>query len=269
MEETKERMTLADLDAFVFSKSVPLQVALQEVLKSAGDLDGKSCLAIGSVNAMLSYQLRRSGGQWQELVFDEVMAQNLQEVVGEEAHVYEGDSLPFRAKVFDLVVILSGLSEQRSDSSFVEMCHKVLKPDGRLLVCVPREKALTILNPLRSLIGLPTRSYTESRLFAILKNGFDVMHMRSYSRFFVELVNMCVQGLSRRQSDYLPEEKQRLHKVAYVFFWIAYQLDLLIFFTRGHRLIACAKRRGWRSREAPILVDGRSISEAVLSPIDR
>ena len=34
--------------------------------------------------------------------------------------------------------------------------------------------------------------YTESALFNILKDGFDVHHVRSYSRFFVEFVDAWV-----------------------------------------------------------------------------
>ena len=267
MNESEQAVTAADLSVHVFRKSVPMQVTLQEILKAIGELDGRNCLAIGSHNAMMSYQLRRSGGVWQELVFNKETAANIHDVVGEDVHVFEGSSLPFRAKSFDVVVMLNGLEEQPSDSAFIEMCHKSLKPDGQLVVCAPREKRMTLVSPVRALLGLTPGGYTERHLFTILKNGFDVMQMRSYSRFFVELVDAIVQGIARRRRDREPTTLLRLYTVAYVFYWIAYQLDLLLFFARGHRLIARAKRRGWRSRDAPILVDGRSISEAVLSPI--
>jgi SAM-dependent methyltransferase len=269
MSESEQTVTHADLSVHVFRKSVPMQVTLQEILKAVGELEGRSCLAIGSGNAMMSYQLRRGGGVWQELVFDEERAGSIHEVVGEDVHVFDGASFPFRAKSFDVVVIFNGLAEQPSDAAFVEMCHKSLKPDGQLVVCATREKRMTLISPLRSLFGLAPGGYTERHLFNILKNGFDVMQMRSYSRFFVEFVDAIVQGIAHRRYEREPGSLLRLYTVAYVFYWIAYQLDLLIFFSRGHRLIARAKRRAWRSRDAPILVDGRSISEAVLSPISK
>jgi len=269
MSESEQAITHADLSVHVFRKSVPMQVTLQEILKAVGELEGRSCLAIGSTNAMMSYQLRRGGGSWQELVFDDETAGNIREVVGEDVQVFEGASLPFRAKSFDVVVILDGLAAQPSDSDFIEMCHKSLKPDGQLVVCAPREKRMTLVSPIRALFGLTPGGYTERHLFNILKNGFDVMQMRSYSRFFVELVDAIVEGIAHRRRDREPAAIFGLYTVAYVFYWLAYQLDLLIFFVRGHRLIARAKRRGWRSRDAPILVDGRSISEAVLSPISK
>ncbi len=267
MSESGQSVTHADLNAHIFLKSVPLQVTLQEILKAVGDLQGRSCLAIGSENAMMSYQLRRGGGNWQELVFDDAMAEVIHELVGEEIRVFGGTSLPFGDKSFDVVVILDGLSSQTSDAEFIEMCHKVLKPDGRLIVCVPRQKKMTFIGPLRTLLGLTPGGYSESHLFGILKSGFDVMSMRSYSRFFVEFVDAWVRGLALRRRDRAPVGQRRVYSVAYAFYWLAYQLDLLIFMSRGHRLIACAKRRAWRSRDAPILVDGRSISEAVLSPL--
>jgi SAM-dependent methyltransferase len=269
MSESGQPVTRADLDAHIFRKSVPMQVTLQEILKVAGELKDKRCLAIGSTNAMLSYQLRRGGGVWQELVFDAAMAVTIRELVGEDVNISDDDSLPFSDKCFDLVVILDGLSDRASDAGFVELCHKSLKPEGNLIVCVPREKKMTLMGPLRSLLGLSTGRYTEGHLFAILKSGFDVMGMRSYSRFFVEFVDAWVLSMARRRRDREPAEQFRVYAIAYVFYWLAYQLDLLVFMARGHRLIACAKRRGWRSRDAPILVDGRSISEAVLSSLAR
>jgi len=269
MSEPCKDVTPADLDVHIFRKSVTLQVTLQEIVKAVGDLAGGSGLAIGSRNAMMSYQLRRSGGKWQELVFSEDIARNIHEVTGDDVPVFNGDSLPFSAKSFDVVVVMGGVAAQPSDADFIEMCHKVLKPDGRLVVCVPREKRMTLIRPLRRLFGLPPGGYSESHLFGILKHGFDVMNMRSYSRFFVEFVDAIVRGLAKRGLGHPPGDRFRLYSVAYGFYWVAYQLDLLIFFARGHRLIACAKRRAWSSRNAPILIDGRSISEAVLSPLAR
>ena len=57
----------------------------------------------------------------------------------------------------------------------------------------------------------------------------------------------------------------RMYSVAGIFYVLAAQLDMLLFFTRGHYLIAHAKRRAWRPRKTPVQSDGRTITEAVLS----
>lgn len=267
MSESEQGVTQAELDAHIFRKSVPMQVMLQEVARAMGDPDDRDCLVIGSTNAMLSYQLRRSGGSWKELVFDETTASNIHEIVGEAVPVYDGESLPFHAKSFDIVVVIGGVEAHAGDADFIQKCHHVMKPDGRLVVCVPREKTMSLVAGLCAMLGIDNSGYTERHLFGILKNGFDVMQMRAFSRFFMESVDAAVYALARRRQLRPPAGQLRLYTVAYVFYWLAYQLDLLIFFVRGHRLVASAKRRGWRSRDAPILVDGRSISEAVLRPI--
>jgi hypothetical protein len=48
-------------------------------------------------------------------------------------------------------------------------------------------------------------------------------------------------------------------------YWVALQLDYLGLLARGHVLLAHCRRRQWKLRTAPILSDGRTIHEAVLS----
>jgi SAM-dependent methyltransferase len=178
-----------------------------------------------------------------------------------------------------VVVVFNGMEGFPADDAFIEECHRILKPDGRLIVNVHHEKPFSLMRPLRSLLntirekrGLVCAGYSESQLFSILKHGFDVHHMRSYSRFFVEfvdrLVPVALEGMPIASSE-SARAIRRIYRVASPFYWMAAQLDLLLFFTRGHCLVATAKRRAWRPRNAPILVDGRSISEAVLSKAAR
>ena len=56
----------------------------------------------------------------------------------------------------------------------------------------------------------------------------------------------------------------RFYSMLYPFFWLAAQLDKLLFFTKGYCLIGRARRRQWRPRRTPVLADGRSIAEAAL-----
>lgn len=258
----------------IFRKWLPLRVTLHEIVRALGDVEGQTCLDIGSPNGMLSHLLRRHGGKWESVAVDAESAQALRSVIGEEVHVMDGDRLPFKKKAVDVVVVIDFLERCRSDDTFIEECHRVLKPDGRLIVIARHTKKAPILSPLRTVcglspenIGLVRAGYTESELFSVLKNGFNVLHARTYSRFFVQLVDLFVQvSLRRRRAAGADSTSlRRLFSIAGPFYRIADQLDLLFFFTRGYYLIAAAKRRAWRPRDAPILVDGRSISEAVLS----
>jgi SAM-dependent methyltransferase len=184
-------------------------------------------------------------------------------------------ALPFKEKTFDAVVILGSLEDIHTDEAFIEECHRVLKTDGRLVINVPHIKDWSLINILRTVLGLTPEKrgmvrpgYTETDLFRLLKNGFDVHHMRSYSRFFLELadtVSLFLVGRPGKGGEGEDKKRLRVYSMFSPLYWLAFQLDILLFFTRGHHLIALAKRRSWRPRNAPVLVDGRSISEAVLT----
>ena len=273
MIDAGQVMSETEMDGVIFRKSLPLQIELQEVLTALAEPGDLACLEVGGTNAMFSYQLRRAGGRWHTLTADADAAARIREGLDADVGVWPVQGEPFPRDAFGTIVVTGCMLErQSSGASFVKACHRMLKPDGELIVCVAREKRFALLTPLARLLSstadpVATR-YSEGRLFGILKNGFDVSSVRTYQRFFTELVDMVVQRMARRRAGLNPVERQRFHAVAGVFYWFAYQLDALLLMTRGYRMIAVARRRDWRSREAPILSDGRSISEAVLRPID-
>lgn len=264
-------MASVELQTEAFRRSLPLQVCLQEIARAMGSPDGLTCLEIGSQNGVASLQFRKLGGTWHTVVANEELAESIRAIVPDQVHVAENGKLPYNKKLFDVVIVVGYLERFADDIAFIEQCHKILKPDGRLVVHVNRLGPWLLIRGLRRLLGLKHErigfarpGYTESHLFAVLKSGFDVHHVRAYSRFFVELTDAIVERLTLRHQAEDPRTR-RLLSVAGVFYRIAFQLDLVLLLSRGYRLIAVAKRRGWRPRNAPILVDGRSISEAVLS----
>jgi SAM-dependent methyltransferase len=250
---------------------------LQESLRFLdGGTEDKVCLDLGAGNAVVSYHLRKLGGEWHTVPGPEQGKPAVRAVVGKNVKESGGDGpLPFADKTFDVVVVFDALQRVRSPEDFIAECHRVMKPDGRLVVHVENVKRLSVIRALQSLArvtyerrGLVREGYTESALFALLKHGFDVYQVRSYSRFWVELVDLVVRALLARRDPSAPghaEGMRRLYSAASPFYRLAYQLDMLMVFTRGHQLVAVAKRRAWRPRNAPVLADGRSISEVVLS----
>lgn len=264
-----------DTGIFQLRHAVPLRMQLHETVRIAGDTDGLTCLDVGSPNGALSAFLRKQGGRWHSASLTDEAARQVRAAVEDNVHRLTDRTMPFKRKSFDLVVVFDGLEGFHADEAFIEECHRVLKPDGRLIVNVRHDKPVCLVQGLRSMLhairestGLLQAGYTESQLFSILKHGFDVHSVRSYSRFFVEFVDTFVtfflDGIVREMPG-AERGIRRIYLVASPFYWLASQLDLLLFFTRGHSLLASAQRRAWRPRNAPILVDGRSITEAVLS----
>lgn len=272
--EFSETMTLASVDAYLFRRSYVLQTELQEVLSAAGDLTGKRCLAIGADNAMFSYQLHAAGGTWKTLALDAAAAERIHEALEDQVGVMgRDDHWPQQEFSFDLIVLLGVLETRDVDVAFIERCHRLLKSGGRMIVTLMREKRVTLLKPLlRSRIcgnGAVRRIYTERRLYALLKCGFDVVQVRTHSRFFSTLCDWYILSLLQRAPSDDVVARMEVAKRSRWLYWVAYQLDCLLFFTRGHRMVALAMRHNWKSREAPVLMDGRSIGEAVLMPISQ
>jgi len=270
----KELTEEAKLELSVFKRALPMQVKLHEIIRSLGNTEKLVCLDIGADNAMMSHHLRKRGGEWYSAVKGQKECDAANAVVDGNVHIMEGKTLPFKKAFFDVLVVIDYLERAESDEGFIEECHRVLKPDGKLIVNVAQIRPWMVIRPLQQMMGLTFEKkglvrpgYSESQLFNILKHGFDVHNMRSYSRFFVELTDTFVQFLKARAGESDPGNNKKvknLYSMAYLPYRIGYQFDMLLFFTRGYNLIATAKRRAWRPRNTPVLVDGRSISEAVL-----
>jgi len=258
-----------------FRKSLPLQIALQETLRALGATNQRTCLEVGAVNGVFGHHLRRHGGTWRSVALSADTAKLVGAVLEEEVPIFENGRLPFEDKTFDDLVVCDALERVMADEAFIEECHRVLKPEGKLIISVRHHKKLSVIKPLQAVFGLtPERlglahaGYSETDLFVILKNGFDVMNMRSYCRLFTTLTDTFVQRSIMRRSMAQTGDAagmRRTYTVAGPFYRLAYQLDMLLFAARGFVLIALAKRRAWRPRTAPVLTDGRSLTEAVLT----
>ncbi|MDI6774257.1 MAG: class I SAM-dependent methyltransferase [Verrucomicrobiota bacterium] len=258
----------------IFRRALPLRVKLDEIIRAAGNTEGLSCLEVGLGNGVMSRHLRRRGGKWHTAVSSEALAASVRALVPDNVYVMDGQILPFHKKVFDAVIVSDVLERFEFHEPFIEECHRILKPDGRLILIVANRKPVSVIAAVRRLLGSPREKrglvvpgHTESELFSILKHGFDVHNLRTFSRFFVEITDACVESIAlRMQSNPNRGERGviRVYTAAIPFYALAAQLDMLLFFTRGHYLIVTAKRRAWHPRKTPVLADGRTIPEAVL-----
>jgi SAM-dependent methyltransferase len=268
----------AEKHAVVFRRLLPLQILLKEVMRMAGRTEGLSCMDFGASNCMLSYHLRKGGGQWRTVIVHQDDLDAFVAGLGAEVTVFDGGRMPLENKVFNRIVILDGMTGGDSDAALIEECHRCLRPDGQLILHVRRANRWSPLGLVRKVVGRPKQQgsrhdswpgYTETELFRVLKDGFDVHQVRPFGKFFLTLTELLTSRFTRvwGSDSGLVMERQSKRRLAIIglAYRLAYQLDMFLFMTRGHRLLVMAKRRAWRPRETPVLVDGRSISEAVLS----
>ncbi len=253
----------------LFNRSYLLRLRLRLIVQAIGPMEGRKILCIGTLPTALRARLLTTGGDW---TFSQESAAKL----------------AYRDGVFDRVIIIDHLEWVEDDYGIVAEAHRVLKSAGLLFVDTEHRKRWTVWRPLRKLFGVEDRparrvrdGYTERALFDILKDGFDIQETRSYSRFFVEgaetLLRLAVgafvaggrsDGVEEEEADDADELNQRIARIqtfAYPFCLIAAKLDWLIFFTRGYRIRAVARRRLWKPRRTPVLRDGRTLADATLN----
>jgi SAM-dependent methyltransferase len=272
----------------LFSKSLTKKAKWRRIRKMLGPVNDGIGLDIGSDSGVISYLLRQRGGEWYSVDADPVAVESIRSLVGDQVYLMEDASLPFNDESFDVIVIVDMLEHLEQDHAFVRECHRVLKPSGRLIVNVPHYKRFSALRGLRLLVGLTDAEhghvrpgYTAPQLFSLLKDGFDVQEIETYSRFFVELGDTFIRlgtklmdrsGRAGKKGRIVDEQLMRslgkafrAYAVVYPALWLVAQLDHLLFFTRGHMLIARTRRRMWIPRKIPVLNDGRSIADAAIN----
>jgi SAM-dependent methyltransferase len=240
----------------------PLQLELETVARVLGHLlsGNQACLGVGFASPVACRRLRACGGYWHAVAADRETCDRLAAALGEEVALSTPqDLLPFEDKQFDIVVLARGAltGDRAADTALVRECHRVLKVSGCLVLTVEYAKTFGLAQLLQPRALSRARGggqYTEAGLFDLLKTGFDWLGLRTYCRFWVQLVRQWV----GRQPDAADSP------LLAALYWAARAGDCLLFFTRGYLVTAYGRRKGWRPRQTPKLADGRSISEAVL-----
>ena len=263
METTAEAPSRLSPEAR-FHALLPQRMELAAVLRHLplSQLPRMSCLDIGMPNPVISRELRAHGGVWSTVARSPARAREASEFLGEETHCLGADgTIPFESHVFDCVVVARGILSALPDpEAFVRECNRVVRSTGLLVLSAQARRPFSLLGALRGPADRTrpeTVAFSESDLYQLLKNGFDVDAVDSYSRFFVERVRMRADAAARAGTPLPAVRLRRRYAVAGI-------LDRLVFWTRGNVIALSARRRQWSKRSAPVLTDGRKIGEAVL-----
>lgn len=253
-----------------FKCRLPQRMELDCIMKNLPRkrMGGKVMLDIGMPNPIMSALLRDSGGAWATIARSPEDAQEASQVLrAEVACLGAGGEIPFDQHSFDVVVVSLGMLTAMDDPLFfVKECNRVLKASGELIISTQFRKRFSLVNVLRRRAAgddrkaLVSRAYTERGLFSFLKTGFDVISESYFSRFFVELVRLREYGLVRGGAD----DETVCDDVGWRY-KLADQLDFFTLWSKGYVITVHARRRQWRERTAPVLADGRTIHEAVLT----
>jgi len=224
--------------------------------------------------AVVSYRLYRSGGDWEALAWTPSAVEARQRFL-ENVQLYRGIPLPYEEGRFDGVVLTDVLHRLPSPGEWVAECHRVLKPGGRWVIEIPFFRRFSFLRPLQK--GLPgfyvadrfRPGFTLGGLFELLKCGFDVHAAVPYGRFFLSLTDLLLQRMvqsARLRSD-SRRRIRRLYSVAFPLFRIATFLDHLLVLSRGYRVVVLARRHVWRDRGPAGRFLGKPLAAQVVRPV--
>ncbi len=272
----------------LFQRSVRRQMRLRKIKELLGATSGQRCLEITAGDGILSQQLRLDGTSWTTRVPTPEAQTALGYFVGDEVQVIQNWSIDAPDETFDAVVIIEALEYIRDDHAFIKECHRVLKPDGRLVITASRKMFLPLTGLLRTLLGLSWSKrglerpgYSSTEFFDVLKDGFDVPETDTYATCCVEFPGMICEAMANKiaRGPYIlppanagTEEFYHYRKLCalgtlvWPLMWLVVRLDKpMRMILPSHNIAAKTKRRVWRARRTPQLIDGRSIAEAAIN----
>lgn len=247
----------------LFSKSVLKQRKFREITEFVGETSNLHCLDLGADNGVISYLLRERGGSWKSADLDEQAVCSIRQLVKEDVFQINGISTTFNDNEFDRVVIVDLLEHIETEREFIEELFRIIKPGGELIINVPQIKN-SLLRKLRLAIGQTDEKhghlrpgYTVEQLAVLLKDKFQIINHKSYSKFFSEFIDTLInfglsfvkKGETSSQKGILVTEKDlrkyqkmfRVYSVIYPVLWVWSKLDTLLFWRSGYMLIVKAK----------------------------
>ena len=267
----------------LFKRSIRRTRNLDRIESLLGSTHNCQCLEISSGDGMISAALRTLGGSWRTAVGTEAESDSVGYCIKENILMIENGKLPFEDQSFDQVVIVDALKNFSDDREFIHECHRILKNDGWVIITEARRAPISFVALLQRMLnvspitkGRRRNGYTSHELFNILRDGFDVPETICYSNGLLEsastigefVQNIIFDGHYWMVGKHIgQDELYRYRKLntlagfAYPIMWIISKLEFL----PGHKLIVKSRRRHWRPRLQPKLIDGRSIAEAAIN----
>jgi len=265
----------------LYNRSTRRKMRVRKLKQLLGAVSNQRCLEVSAGDGVISAQLRLDGGEWTTLVPDAAAQTSAGYFLKGGLRILQDETIDEPDHSFDAVVVVDALERMRDDRAFIRECHRVLKPDGRLVINVARRSFLGLFNSSWKKKGLARAGYTGTEFFDVLKDGFDVPETISYSTGLVEMPGRLCEAIANKLAGGLynmppanagTEEFYHYTKLYALgtllapLMWLLSQTDqLLLFVFQGRNMAAKTKRRVWRERRTPVLMDGRSIAEAALN----
>jgi 2-polyprenyl-3-methyl-5-hydroxy-6-metoxy-1,4-benzoquinol methylase len=183
----------ADWAVALFDRSVLKQAKFRRIASLLDEPSGKTNLDIGADNGVISYLLRRRGGEWHSADLDERAVASIRQLVGKNVYRLEGARTPFPDRTFDQVIVVDYLEHISDDHAFGRELERIVRPGGRVIINVPHLRPGSLLNRFRHALGL-----TDDNLLARVLGADRYLPERAVSQD--AKANRA--GVAQRVSDY-------------------------------------------------------------------
>ena len=267
----------------LLDRSIRRSRKLERIKKAVGTTLNLQCLEISEGDGTISAQLRTLGGSWKTAAVSIEASDSISSSLSETRVTLESEKLPFEDHTFDRLVVVDALKRFEDDYEFLHECHRVLKNDGWLIITEARRVPISLTSLLQHLfrltpicLGAQRNGYKQQELFDKLKDGYDVPEIIVYSNGTCEAAATLGEAVQRMVTSVpywlVPEKTGQevlrryrqlsgLGNLTFPLTWLLAQLE----FIPGHKLLVRSRRRHWRPRLQPKLIDGRSIAEAAIN----
>jgi len=255
----------------IANRSIKKRDKLRLLSKSLSFDPARTALDIGCAQGTLSWFLRRKGGRWTSTDHDMMNLCACREILDKGLVQIRAGILPFRSGVFDLVTCLDYLEHIENDDECLAEIHRILRYGGKLILVTPHTGRFFLLHRLRSALGMKLEFYGHKRegysredlCQKLRKAGFEVERVRTYSKFFSELIELLlnfayIKMFAGKTSDgalrdghikpSTSEEykaqagKLRVYALIYPLVWLVSRLDVLLFFLKGYSIMVWARK---------------------------
>jgi SAM-dependent methyltransferase len=257
----------------LYGKSLKKKLTVRALLKHLPDVAGKRCLEIGCATGVTSFFLRERDGWWTSGDFDREQIRSASGLVSRTVHLGR-TALPFADSSFDVIAGVNFLEHLEDDAHWVREMARVTRPGGDLLFIAPSGeknrpaflgKKLLGLTAAGAGLGHVRDGYPPDAARGLFQaNGWQVLYMADYCRFFSEVLEDVLNWAFRKKSasggatgpqsfhgDTAPTSSGSLARMgpAYRAYEFAYPvlrawtaLDALIPFSRGYMTVLRARK---------------------------
>ncbi len=281
--KTKIKSEINEWQTKLFSVSLRRKNKLKKIKSYLNNVSDLKILEISSGDAVLSQKLMENHNNWTTVSINEKSSKSLNYYLKNKTEIINNNKIPFSDGEFDLLIIIDCLKNVLDDYEFIQECHRVINNNGWVIISERKKYPGSLVALLQHIFktkpvstGAIRNGYTSDQLYRILKDGFDVPEINSYSnalletlavfndliqRSFFKIPVWIISNYNKKEDLYRYRNLYNLSKLTYPLMWIFSKFNFL----PNHEMILKSRRRRWSPRRQPKLVDGRSIAEATIN----